>query len=410
MFAPSTMAKTACASWLLVVASAISAQEPEKKAASEVTLIVRLPASASLTVAGVATKQKGEVRRFSAPSPKPGHYTYELQATWEDGGKPISRHAQVMIPAGLTVDVDLKASPIVTKVLPSGPETPEPAAAKPEPKRPPVAAVKPAPKPAAVAKPKVEVKPVAKTEPVVVKPAQKPEPVVAQPEQAADVKPAAAPEPVVSKPETVPEPKVEAKPERKVEVKAEPSAAPPVAPKPEPERVIEKPTPAPMPEPVARQSASAPEPKVERATESIPPKAEPKSVTISEAKADAKPAPQPPVPPEHVAAKPVPSPEPTEPALVLRMPSTISLAGGQSTRVPVRVKRTACDGDIVLHFDGTPAGLSIPDVTIPAGKDEGEVVFNLAADAAGGEKECAVVCTVGKLRCDFALTVKSTKK
>jgi uncharacterized protein (TIGR03000 family) len=84
---------------------------------------VRLPAAnARLTIAGDPTNQTGEVRLFESPVLQPdGCYSYELVASWEKDGKPVTVRRVVPILRGRSVLVDFtRESPSREKEL-SGP-------------------------------------------------------------------------------------------------------------------------------------------------------------------------------------------------------------------------------------------------------------------------------------------------
>jgi uncharacterized protein (TIGR03000 family) len=71
-------------------------------------LVVRLPAGATLTVEGAATKQTGAERTFMSPRLESGKtYTYELKATWDDNGKTKTVTRQAKVSAGQRTVVDL---------------------------------------------------------------------------------------------------------------------------------------------------------------------------------------------------------------------------------------------------------------------------------------------------------------
>ncbi len=99
------------AAWLLAVAllaghgGPAGAQPPERAPA---TLIVTVPAGASLTIEGEATRQTGAERRYVSPPLVAGKtYVYSLTATWDDGGVTRKMERQVEVKAGKEVRVDL---------------------------------------------------------------------------------------------------------------------------------------------------------------------------------------------------------------------------------------------------------------------------------------------------------------
>ena len=126
------------------------AQGPDRPA----TIIVRLPADATLTIGSQETKQTGFERRFVTPDLVPGYsYSYELKARWTRGDKEISAKRTVDLQAGQTVLVDLRRGEVTPGK--KGPTTePVPAPKKTE-KKP---ETKAEPKPLPKGEPKTETK------------------------------------------------------------------------------------------------------------------------------------------------------------------------------------------------------------------------------------------------------------
>ncbi len=99
---------------LLLAALPLARAGADDQASSDTAvLVVRLPAAASLTIEGEATKQTGPERVFVSPKLKAGKtYTYDLKATWEENGKPKTVTRQAEVAAGKRTVVDLtKAEP-----------------------------------------------------------------------------------------------------------------------------------------------------------------------------------------------------------------------------------------------------------------------------------------------------------
>ncbi|MCI0684712.1 MAG: DUF1080 domain-containing protein [Gemmataceae bacterium] len=119
------------------------------------TVIVRVPADAVVTVGGEKTTQKGTERRFVSPALEPGTYSYQVEATWTEGGKEVKVSKKVTLEAGKTATLDLRSkkevkTQVPSKPMPKGEKQPskeagkKPAGKKPiEEKKP---EVKPAPK------------------------------------------------------------------------------------------------------------------------------------------------------------------------------------------------------------------------------------------------------------------------
>jgi len=75
-----------------------------------VLLEMRLPVStAELFIDGQRTNQTGVLRTFrSPPLDKDKRYTYEIEARWQEDGKPISRLEKVVVEAGQQVRIDFR--------------------------------------------------------------------------------------------------------------------------------------------------------------------------------------------------------------------------------------------------------------------------------------------------------------
>lgn len=85
------------------------------------TLVVRLPADATLTIDADPTEQRGEVRTLRTPPLRPGRsYSYTFVATWDDNGRTQRRERLVRFRAGERVEVDLRpaAVPPETPLVP----------------------------------------------------------------------------------------------------------------------------------------------------------------------------------------------------------------------------------------------------------------------------------------------------
>lgn len=71
-------------------------------------ILVKLPtAKATLMIGGQATTQTGTVRLFQSPPLTPGsNYSYDLVATWEKDGKPVTAKRSVSVKIGQRTVVD----------------------------------------------------------------------------------------------------------------------------------------------------------------------------------------------------------------------------------------------------------------------------------------------------------------
>lgn len=175
--------------WVAVLAAAFLSYTPlwadeenvDKKPA---VVIVRLPAEAELTIAGVKSKQKTPVREFDTPPlPLGKKFSYPVRAVWKDGEKEVKCEKTIIVRAGETTEVDLlKPMPLplvaekitAPEVMPEMEDKPAPEK-KPEPmpEMKPEAEKKPEPMPET--KPEAEKKPEPKAE-AEKKPEPKPEP------------------------------------------------------------------------------------------------------------------------------------------------------------------------------------------------------------------------------------------
>src|SRR6266851_6592596 len=83
----------------------------DKTSSDRALIVVRLPASATLMIGSSSTQQTGAERQFRSPSLEPGRkYSYELTASWDEGGKPRKEVRDVTVFAGKTVVVNFNDS------------------------------------------------------------------------------------------------------------------------------------------------------------------------------------------------------------------------------------------------------------------------------------------------------------
>jgi uncharacterized protein (TIGR03000 family) len=76
--------------------------------ASAATIVVTLPASASLKIDGAGTTSTSTVRTFVSPTLTPGKvYAYTLEAEYRHNGRPVTVSKKVRIQAGKVSRVDL---------------------------------------------------------------------------------------------------------------------------------------------------------------------------------------------------------------------------------------------------------------------------------------------------------------
>ena len=95
---------------LLVAALPVAGDE--QPPADKALIVVHLPAGATLTIDGAATRQTGAERTFISPSLTPGKvFTYELAATWPEGGQTKTATRKVLVSAGQKSVVDFAGEP-----------------------------------------------------------------------------------------------------------------------------------------------------------------------------------------------------------------------------------------------------------------------------------------------------------
>jgi uncharacterized protein (TIGR03000 family) len=69
---------------------------------------LRVPADAAVWFEGIRTRQTGTQRYFFSPPLAPGvTYAYDVEARWEEDGKPVERKRQLLVHAGDSLRVDL---------------------------------------------------------------------------------------------------------------------------------------------------------------------------------------------------------------------------------------------------------------------------------------------------------------
>ncbi len=80
---------------------------PDNKA----MVVVKVPASATVSFGGAVTQQTGGVRSFISPALTPGKtYYYVVKATWTENGQTRTESKEVTVRAGERIDVDFTAA------------------------------------------------------------------------------------------------------------------------------------------------------------------------------------------------------------------------------------------------------------------------------------------------------------
>jgi uncharacterized protein (TIGR03000 family) len=90
---------------------------PEARLAAPATIVVSLPADATLTIDGAATKSTAAVRQFATPVLTPGEsFHYTLTASVVRDGQTLTATEQVTVRAGQTSRIELPATAFGTAV------------------------------------------------------------------------------------------------------------------------------------------------------------------------------------------------------------------------------------------------------------------------------------------------------
>jgi uncharacterized protein (TIGR03000 family) len=95
-----------CAAAGVLAAALAPAQDNATKIA---TIKLLVPTAAKVTVDGQATSSIGDTRVYETPPLASGRtFTYELKATWEEGGYQFVRRAEARVQAGKETVIDLR--------------------------------------------------------------------------------------------------------------------------------------------------------------------------------------------------------------------------------------------------------------------------------------------------------------
>ena len=90
------------------------------------------------------------------------------------------------------------------------------------------------------------------------------------------------------------------------------------------------------------------------------------------------------------------------------MPEVLEVQAGRSISIPIRVNRAGHSEPLAVHFEGLPAGVTIPDVTIPGGQDRAEVAVRARLDASQTAVPVMMTIKAGSARADarFQLRIR----
>jgi uncharacterized protein (TIGR03000 family) len=88
------------------VGTTADAVVPVSTGPAPVEIEVRVPAAADIWFDDAKTTQTGAFRRFVSPPLTPGHdYTYEVRATWKEGGSEVTQSRRITAHAGDQVSI-----------------------------------------------------------------------------------------------------------------------------------------------------------------------------------------------------------------------------------------------------------------------------------------------------------------
>jgi serine/threonine protein kinase len=91
-------------------------------------------------------------------------------------------------------------------------------------------------------------------------------------------------------------------------------------------------------------------------------------------------------------ARPDPPPE-----LRVGMPEVLEVEAGRSVSIPIQLNRAGSTEPLAIHFDGLPAGVTMPDVTIPAGQDRAEIAVRARLDASEAARPIVMSLRAGSV-------------
>ena len=94
-----------------------------------------------------------------------------------------------------------------------------------------------------------------------------------------------------------------------------------------------------------------------------------------------------------------------KPVLQIAAPSRMEVLPGGTNRMRVRIARTRFTGPVAIQAQGALDGVSLPDVTIPAGHDEIEVEVAADSDATGGDRVVRLVASGGGVTTETPIVI-----
>jgi serine/threonine protein kinase len=81
--------------------------------------------------------------------------------------------------------------------------------------------------------------------------------------------------------------------------------------------------------------------------------------------------------------------------LRLEVPTSLVIRPGGSRPLPLKVIRGGAEGPVDVRFEGSPRGVTLPELTIPAGTSQAETEVRAGLEAPSGTEEVRVVGTSG---------------
>jgi uncharacterized protein (TIGR03000 family) len=101
------------------------------------------------------------------------------------------------------------------------------------------------------------------------------------------------------------------------------------------------------------------------------------------------------------------APSPPKPAtLTVQLPADLDLEAGGKKAIPVKVVREGFEGPVKVTFKGAPEGSTMPELTLPASENEGNVELALGKEIKEGSYEVKAAAVGGTARGEATLKLK----